>query len=170
MNRIVILMNTNTFIRHYTRKILSEARVRKRLGGISRDAREALGLADTNPKQLLTRLGFSFDKKLDFKSVIENFAKNEVVSAAYSDPSFPSDKIAEIYIKVLDVDESSDDDAANLTSSQRWAISPYQAPRYVKATLSAAVKAGILDLDLKKVEYQTWEENEEKFLVRVIVS
>lgn len=163
-------MNTNTFIRHYTRKILSEDRVRKRLGGISREAREALGLADTNPKELLTRLGFSLDKKLDFKSIIENFAKNEVVSAAYSDPSFPNDKTAEIYIKVLEADESDDDDSANLTSAQRWAISPYQAPRYVKATLSAAVKAGILDLVLKRVAYETWEEEEEeKFLVRIVV-
>ena len=161
-------MNTNTFIRHYTWKILSEARVRKRLGGISHEAREALGLADTNPKELLTRLGFSLDRKLDFKSIIENFAKNEVVSAAYSDPSFPNNKIAEIYIKVLEANES-DDDSASLTSAQRWAISPYQAPRYVKATLLAAVNAGILDLDLKRVVYQTWEE-EEKFLVRVVVS
>ena len=168
MNRIVISMNTNTFIRHYTRKILSEARVRKRLGGISREAREALGLADTNPKELLTRLGFSLDRKLDFKSIIKNFAKNEVVSAAYSDPSFPNNNTAEIYIKVLEADESDDDDSANLTSAQRWAISPYQAPRYVKATLSAAVNAGILDLDLKRVVYQTWEE-EEKFFVRVAV-
>lgn len=165
-------MNTDTFIRHYTRKILAEARVRKRLGGISRGAREALGLADTNPAELLKRLGFpSGSRKMTLKEVIENFADNRTVALAFEDPTALSNKAVEIYIRVLDSERDEDEDgkrsSTNLSPIDRAAISPYQAPRYVKATINAAAKLEILDIDPSKVDYQVFEEDGEKFLVRV---
>jgi len=176
VNSIVIVMNTDTFIRHYTRKILAEARVRKRLGGISRGAREALGLADTNPAELLKRLGFPTDGgKMTLKEVIENFADNRTVALAFEDPTALSNKAVEIYIRVLDSESEEDEDedgkrsSTNLSPIDRAAISPYQAPRYVKATINAAAKLKILDIDPSKVDYQVFEEDGEKFLVRVEV-
>ena len=167
-------MNTDTFIRHYTRKILAEARVRKRLGGISRGAREALGLADTNPAELLKRLGFPTDGgKMTLKEVIENFADNRTVALAFEDPTALSNKAVEIYIRVLDSESEEDEggkrSSTNLSPIDRAAISPYQAPRYVKATINAAAKLEILDIDPSKVDYQVFEEDGEKFLVRVEV-
>ena len=167
-------MNTDTFIRHYTRKILAEARVRKRLGGISRGAREALGLADTNPAELLKRLGFpSGSGKMTLKEVIENFADNRTVALAFEDPTALSNKAVEIYIRVLDSESEEDEggkrSSTNLSPIDRAAISPYQAPRYVKATINAAAKLEILDIDPSKVDYQVFEEDGEKFLVRVEV-
>jgi hypothetical protein len=159
-------MNTEDFIRHHARKILAEARERRKIGGISRAAREVLGLADSDPKALLSRLGIPSNKKIELKDVVELFAKNETVSQAFEDPSFPSASAAEVYIKVL---PASSDGKDGLSLRDRCAVSPFQAPRYLKAAITAAKKAGVLDIDLAKVEYQVFEEDGEKFLVRVLV-
>jgi len=158
-------MNTDTFIRHYTRKILTEARERKRLGGISRGAREALGLADTDPKKLLTRLGFpSGGEKMTLESVIKKFTENETVALAFENPRALSSGVVTVYIRVLR-DESADE-GEGLSASDRVAISPYQAPRYVKATVNAAAKAGVLDINPDRVEYRVFKEDD-NFLVEI---
>jgi hypothetical protein len=162
-------MNTEDFIRHHARKILAETRERRKIGGISRAAREVLGLADSDPKTLLSRLGIPSNKKIELKDVVELFAKNAAVAQAFEDPSFPSASAAEVYIRVLPASSDGSDGSDGLSLRDRCAVSPFQAPRYLKAAITAAKKAGVLDIDLAKVEYQVFEEDGEKFLVRVLV-
>jgi len=72
-----------------------------------------------------------------------------------------SSSVHEIYIRVLG------DEDSGLPPVKRAAISPFQAWRYVKAAINAAAKAGILKVDPDKISYQVFEEDKEKFLVRV---
>jgi len=154
-------MDTNAFIRHYTKKILLESRTKKPLGGISKASREVLGLADTNPKELLRRLGISSTEKVNIEKILNSFVSNDDVSSAFENVNAYPAGVYEVYIKIFNVDKE------NISLSQKAAVSPHQAWRYVKAAINAASKVGVIDINPDKISYQIFEEDEEKLLVRV---
>lgn len=158
-------MDTAEFIRQQTRKILKEARVRKNIGGKSTAAREALGLADSNPKKLLNKIGINTSGNQTLQSVLESFLKNETIGEAFEQNMTVNRGVFNLYIKILD-----DDDDDEVPLRLRAAITPFQAPRYVRAVLTAASKAGIIDVDVKKMKFALYEEDESKFCVEVSLS
>ena len=159
-------MDTAEFIRQQTRKILKEARVRKNIGGKSTDAGKALGLANSDPKKLLNKIGINTSGNQTLQSVLQSFLKNETIGEAFEQNMTVKNGVFNLYVKILDDDD--DDDKVPLRL--RAAISPFQAPRYVRAVLTAASKAGIIDVDVKKMEFALYEEDESKFCVEVSLS
>lgn len=156
-------MNTDTFIRHYTRKILAEARVRKRLGGISRGAREALGLADSKPAALLQRIGIPLSGEFTVDEILRMALKNDILSQAFSSDVLMTENSIEVYVNSFD---DSGQGEEKLPPAMRASIVPAQAPRYLKALLNACINVGILKLDSQKIEYALFEEGE-KLLVKI---
>ena len=158
-------MDTAEFIRQQTRKILKEARVKKNIGGKSTAAREALGLADSNPKKLLNKIGINTSGNQTLQSVLQSFLKNETIGEAFEQNMTVKNGVFNLYVKILD-----DDDDDKVPLRLRAAISPFQAPRYVRAVLTAASKAGIIDVDVSKMKFALYEEDESKFCVEVSLS
>ena len=158
-------MDTAEFIRQQTRKILKEARVKKNIGGKSTAAGEALGLADSNPKKLLNKIGINTSGNQTLQSVLQSFLKNETIGEAFEQNMTVKNGVFNLYVKILD-----DDDDDKVPLRLRAAISPFQAPRYVRAVLTAASKAGIIDVDVKKMKFALYEEDESKFCVEVSLS
>ena len=158
-------MDTAEFIRQQTRKILKEARVKKNIGGKSTAAGEALGLADSNPKKLLNKIGINTSGNQTLQSVLQSFLKNETIGEAFEQNMTVKNGVFNLYVKILD-----DDDDDKVPLRLRAAISPFQAPRYVRAVLTAASKAGIIDVDVSKMKFALYEEDESKFCVEVSLS
>jgi len=144
-------MDTLQFIRHHTRKILSEEgpkySTRKGLGAgrISAKARQSLGLAATNPTELLRRLkvdnyktkgNTKLDEVLNF--LIEVFTKSEL-GIAFERPQ-KADKGISIPITMI--------------AGKTPAVPKSQAPRYVQATLLAATSNGLIDFDFVRDDIQ----------------
>jgi hypothetical protein len=154
-------MNTIEFIQQQTQKILAEDRVqRKHLGNLSRVTRGALGLAESNPKQLLQKIGIPTNKKQTLQQILQRFLDNDVIGEAFNDDLSENRNSFEMSIKILEGDNS-------VPARDRPAISPYQAPRYIKATIIAAKNAGVLDTDPESIKYLLFEEDESKFIVQV---
>jgi hypothetical protein len=158
-------MDTAEFIRQQTRKILKEARVRKRLGRTSLAAGDALGLADSNPKKLLNKIGINTSGNQTLQSVLQSFLKNETIGEAFEKNMTVNNGAFSLYIKILD-----DDDDDKVSLKLKTAISPFQAPRYVKAVVKAASKEGIISVDINKLKFSLFEEDESKFYVEVSLS
>lgn len=158
-------MDTAEFIRQQTRKILKEARVRKNIGRTSLATDEALGLADSNPKKLLNKIGINTSGNQTLQSVLQSFLKNETIGEAFEQNMTVKNGVFNLYVKILD-----DDDDDKVPLRLRAAISPFQAPRYVKAVVKAASKEGIISVDIKKMKFALYEEDESKFCVEVSLS
>ena len=158
-------MDTAEFIRQQTRKILKEARVRKNIGRTSLATDDALGLADSNPKKLLNKIGINTSGNQTLQSVLQSFLKNETIGEAFEQNMTVNRGVFNLYIKILD-----DDDDDEVPLRLRAAITPFQAPRYVRAVLTAASKAGIISVDVSKMKFALYEEDESKFCVEVSLS
>ena len=158
-------MDTAEFIRQQTRKILKEARVRKNIGRTSLATDDALGLADSNPKKLLNKIGINTSGNQTLQSVLQSFLKNETIGEAFEQNMTVKNGVFNLYVKILD-----DDDDDKVPLRLRAAISPFQAPRYVRAVLTAASKAGIISVDVSKMKFALYEEDESKFCVEVSLS
>lgn len=158
-------MDTAEFIRQQTRKILKEERVRKRLGRTSLAAGDALGLADSNPKKLLNKIGINTSGNQTLQSILQSFLKNETIGEAFEQNMTVNNGAFNLYIKILD-----DDDDDKVSLKLKTAISPFQAPRYVKAVVKAASKEGIINVDISKLKFSLFEEDESKFCVEVSFS
>lgn len=139
-------MDTIDFIRHHTRMILEEEgkyKTRKGLGAgaASGAAKQALGLAASNPEELLKRLKVDKYKTRGSSKIEEviNFL-NEVISKSKMGIAFSkaekSGSNIEIPIAMLD--------------EKNTTINKDQAPRYIKASLLAGGLGGLIDFELAR--------------------
>ena len=155
-------MNTIDFIRHHTRLILEKdeksdnapAQPRGggdykgkysksvRVGRMSGEAKRALGLAGSNPRQLLNNLGINkyetkggdaLSEVLDFIDTARR--TNTLLGAAFEKPTKESNHI---------------DIPVFLLGGKVAAIKQTQAPRYVKALLLSGHLLGLIDFDIEK--------------------
>lgn len=126
-------MDTLTFIRHQTRLILKEeeeaARKVNRIGSTSAGSEQALGLATSNPAELLKRLNVGGYKKgsgsrsKEVKNFIEKVMRSSLeMGMAFEFPKLEGDGII-IPLRTIE--------------DKLPAIKHTQAPRYIKASLIA---------------------------------
>jgi len=179
-------MDTIDFIRHHTRMILEKEEKSSspeskpehgdfmgkysksvRVGRMSKEAKAALGLAGSNPRELLSRLGLSkytttgSNKVDEIFNFIEAVRKSStLMGVAFEKPVRQSNSI---------------DIPVFLLGNKVPAIKQTQAPRYMKALLLAGHQLGIVDFDIERnpvglrsiEEEEGGEEDDKKFFVRV---
>ena len=138
-------MDTLTFIRHQTRLILEAekkaARKVNRIGSTSAGSEQAIGLATSNPAELLKRLNVGGYKKgsgsrsNEIKIFIEKVMRSSLeMGMAFERPKLESDGII-IPLRTIE--------------DKLPAIKHTQAPRYIRASLIAC---GLYDRDKVKVQ------------------
>lgn len=182
-------MNTIDFIRHHTRLILEndekpqpaspetkggdyQGKYSKsvRVGRTSSEAKRALGLAASNPRQLLSNLGISkyqttgADRLGEVLHFIDTVRRtNTLLGVAFEKPQKESNYI---------------DIPIFLLGGKVAAIKQTQAPRYVKALLLAGHALGLINFDietnsigLRSVETDDSDESPDskQYFVRVVM-
>jgi len=183
-------MNTVDFIRYHTRLILEkEERATQsapragekggdfkgkysksvRTGRISSAAKQALGLAGSDPKALLSRLGLGeyqtaggskVGEVVNYFNAIRN--SSPLMGAAFEKPVVESNHV---------------DIPVFLLGGKVPAIKQTQAPRYIKAVLLAGHSLGLVDFDIESnpIGLRSVESDEEdsaddkKYFVRVTI-
>ena len=164
-------MDTVAFIRYHTRLILEKSEgeptgkytTRRGLGAgrISAKAREQLGLAASQPDELLKRLNMGNYRKKGGSRVEEIFNfLNDAVSKSQLGIAFdrPEKSGTKIIVPLVVIGENS------------TAVTKTQAPRYIEASLLAGGLLDLIDFNTERDRVQvcgTGKGDEEKFAVIV---
>jgi len=157
-------MDTNQFIRHYTRLILAEApsswETRSNSGGKTLGASEAEGRARGDPGGLLRDLGVSAGGgKLKPSEILRRAIASNVLSDVFKAPRTDGSNIA---VDLVIIDEAWPRTPVGQMGSNAW--------RYLRAILDASAIAGIIDLAPgARLSYQR-QVNEGEKACRIIIS
>lgn len=157
-------MDTNQFIRHYTRLILKESsddwEDKSNVGGKTLGASDAEARAKSDPKGLLSDLDIDAEgEKLKPSEILQKAIDSDVLAEVFESPTVIG---AGIIVNLVANDEAWPVTAVGQRGSNGW--------RYLKAILDASATLGIIDITPgAKLYYRRQiKENEKK--CRIIVS
>jgi len=157
-------MDTNQFIRHYTRLILAEAssgwETRYNSGGKTLGASEAEGRAKRDPGGLLRDLGVSAGGgKLKPSQILKQAIESDVLSDVFETPRTSG---GDIVVDLVIIDDAWPKTPVGGMGSNAW--------RYLRAILDASEMKGIIDLTSgARLSYQR-QVNEGEKACRIIIS
>jgi len=156
-------MNTNQFIRHYTRLILKESsdwEDKSNVGGKTLGAADAEARAKSDPSGLLKDLGIDADgEKLKPSEILEKAIDSDVLSDVFETPDVEDEGII---INLVINDEAWPTTAVGQRGSNGW--------RYLKAILDASATKKIIDISSSARLYYRRQINENEKKCRIIVS
>ena len=156
-------MNTNQFIRHYTRLILKESsgwENKPNVGGKTLGAAEAEARAKSDPRGLLNDLNIDTDgEKLKPSEILEKAIDSDVLSDDFEEPTEADDGII---IDLVINDEAWPATAVGQRGSNGW--------RYLKAILDASSTIRIINIPPSAKLYYRRQINENEKKCRIIVS